>query len=531
MRRMIFCCDAKFDGPASAGPRLPDRFTPLKSTMLTMQRSFWFPIVLGCLVLWPALAPAQNAFSPGGNDYPIAGAVAGDQTAPHVAISSTVGYLVWQDNAVDGAGLGIRAQRLDANCNKIGPQFRVNSIGAGDQEKPEVAILPGGGAVFVWQGGRLGFQKIYARFLGATGTNFSSADILVNAYTNNYQINPAVAVLKDGSVVVVWASYGQDGYYQGVFGQKFTSAGAKSGSEFQANLYPLNNQRTPSVAALSDGGFVVAWVSELQRSQNSIDIFARRFNASGSPVGGEFPVNTSTTNACANPSLAASPDGGFAVAWSQRASPAANDVYSSQIQVVGATSKSPNSWDVYARLYNANGTAATAPVRLNTFIYGDQYAPKISSFNKSYLAVWLSLGQDGSMEGVYGQFLGSGGDLAGTEFRVNTDNGSRQIDPAIASDGVNRFLVCWASFANTASFDLFARSYSLIQLQITPLPSGAGAQLSWNTQPGLVYQVQMSSNYTTWSNYGTPRTATGLTDSIQVGGAGATAMYRVIRIQ
>ena len=42
---------------------------------------------------------------------------------------------------------------------------------------------------------------------------------------------------------------------------------------------------------------------------------------------------------------------------------------------------------------------------LVNMIYGDQYAPRISAIGVDYLIVWTSLGQDGSREGVFGQFV------------------------------------------------------------------------------------------------------------------------------
>jgi hypothetical protein len=496
--------------------------------MSNLLPSFGRLAVVACLLVLPQLVRAQNAFSPGGNDYPIAGVLPGDQNFPQAAVSTNGGVLVWQDNATDGDGLGLRMERLDANFNQSGAPFRVNAQGVGEQEKPQVALLNNGGAVIVWQGGRLGFQKIYARFLSATGTNFSTGDILVNTYTNNFQVYPAVATLTDGNVVVVWASYGQDGALQGIYGQRLTPTGAKLGGEFQINQYTLNNQRTPSVAALAGGGFVVAWVSELQRGFSTVDIYARLFNNAGAAVGNEFPVNTVLTNICANPSVAASPDGGFAIAWSQR-DVASGNSFSAQFTTSTVSSRSLNSWDVYVRTYNANGSVASSPVRMNSYTYGDQYAPRLSAFGKNYLAVWLSLGQDGSMEGVYGQFLSRSAALAGVEFRVNTDNGSRQINPIVTSDGTRRFLVVWSSYATSGNFDLFAREYHLIELSITPLAQGV--RISWNTRPGCTYQVQTSTNYTQWSNYGAPRPASGFSDFIDVTNPANTAVYRVIRIQ
>lgn len=486
--------------------------------------------IAGGLLAVPLLATGQNAFSPGGNDFKIAGALAGDQTAPHAAVGPTGGYLVWQDNAVTTNGLRIRAERLGSSLAQSQAPFAVSanagSATAGDQENPQVALLKDGGAVFVWQGGKFGFQKIYARFRDAAGS-FTTGDILVNTYTNSFQINPAVATLADGSVMVVWSSDGADGEMQGIFGQRFSAAGAKLGGEFQVNQWVYKNQRTPAVAALANTNFVVAWISELQRSAASVDVYARVFNGSGEAVGGEFLVNTTITNLCANPTVAGSPDGGFAVAWSHK-----NDLargVADAVNGVPVTPRSPNGWDVFGRLFNANGTATGPAIRLNTQRYGDQFAPKISAFGKNYLAVWVSLGQDTSREGIFGQFLKSNGDLEGVEFRINTTTISRQIHPVVATDGLNRFLVAWSSFGAGTSFDLFARSYDLIRL--TMAATAQGAVLSWNTQPGLVYLVQTSRSGTAWSNVGAARTAGGHSDSIAVNAADGSALYRVLRLQ
>jgi hypothetical protein len=67
-------------------------------------------------------------------------------------------------------------------------------------------------------------------------------------------------------------------------------------------------------------------------------------------------------------------------------------------------------------------------------------------------------------------------------------------------------------------------------LQQTVQSTPQGMFLSWNTQPGATYQVQVTSNLTTWSNLGSPRFAAGTTDSIYVGGS-ATGYYRVMLLR
>ena len=68
-----------------------------------------------------------------------------------------------------------------------------------------------------------------------------------------------------------------------------------AGTEFRINTYIANDQRNPSVAVLSGGGFVVTWQSDGQDG-NGFGIYGQVFDNSGNMVGTEFRVNTYTTN-------------------------------------------------------------------------------------------------------------------------------------------------------------------------------------------------------------------------------------------
>jgi hypothetical protein len=57
-----------------------------------------------------------------------------------------------------------------------------------------------------------------------------------------------------------------------------------------------------------------------------------------------------------------------------------------------------------------------------------------------------------------------------------------------------------------------------------------GLFLSWNCRPGLIYQVQTSTNLSTWTDVGAPRFAAGAQDSIFVGN-GSSSYYRVLRLR
>src|SRR5262245_1745466 len=215
----------------------------------------------------PGMFSLQASYVTNGVEYAIAGAKPGDQVHPALALGPNGGFLVWEDNVTSSSGLGISAQRLDSSFSGALSSFRVNSSSSGDHERAQAALLDNGGAVFVWQGGRYGFQHIYARFLSSSNT-WLTDDTLVNSSTSQSQLNPAVAKLSDGNVVMVWSSFNQYSptSLNDVYGQVFSQDGQKIGGEFLVNQFVNYNQRTPAVAALSSGGFVVVWVSEQQRT-------------------------------------------------------------------------------------------------------------------------------------------------------------------------------------------------------------------------------------------------------------------------
>src|SRR4029079_14790704 len=122
----------------------------------------------------------------------------------------------------------------------------------------------------------------------------------VNTFTLNNQRYATVAAESNGDFVVVWQSYSQDGPDEGVFGRRFSSSGIGLAIEFQVNTYTIGDQRYPAVASDPDGDFVVAW----QRFDgSSVGVFRRRFSSDCAAVGGEFLVNTFTLENQRYPSL------------------------------------------------------------------------------------------------------------------------------------------------------------------------------------------------------------------------------------
>jgi hypothetical protein len=140
-----------------------------------------------------------------------------------------------------------------------------------------------------------------------------AGEFRVNTSTTGHQAAPDVALFADGSFVVVWTS--DDGSGRGVFGQRFHANGARRGAEFRINSYTTNNQNSPSVAADASGSFAVSWESGLN---SSYDVYTRFFDATGTPQGAEFRVNTYTGEWAISAGVAAAANGTFVMSWSGR---------------------------------------------------------------------------------------------------------------------------------------------------------------------------------------------------------------------
>lgn len=395
---------------------------------------------------------ATTGVTPSGGEYRILSSITGDQLLPQLSFNATGGYLVTQDNSIDGSGLGIRGRRFSSDLSGDRFTFQVNSNGKADQQNARVAVQGDGGAVFVWESSEATGHRVYIRFMDPTKI-FRSTDVPVSTLVIGSQSTPAVAVLTDGTVVAVWSELNRDGSMQGIFGQRFSGTGSRIGESFQINQVSALNQRNPVIAPLSNGNFVVAWVSEEARTADSIDVYARVFDRNAQPQNSEFRLNEGE-NICANPYLAAT-SGGFRAAWSSR-----------------ALKVDLNSWDVATRSFGLTGAAQGPTEIANTTTKGDQFSPRVSSIGNRDMIVWTSYGQDGADEGVYARVANFPSGFEGDEFRVNTTTRSKQMQPAITAVDSSRFVVAWTSFGGgITSFDLWAQQYTLDVEQTLPQPS------------------------------------------------------------
>jgi len=187
----------------------------------------------------------------------------------------------------------IFGQRFDAAGGPQGSEFRVNTTTVDWQTDPSVAMGTTGDFVVVWRsanqdGGAPGTMVsggVFGQRFDASG-NALGGEFQVNSFVDGYQGNPWVAMDADGNFVVAWESESQDGSGYGVFAQRYDTAGARRGGEFQVNSTTASSQTLGSVAMDADGDFVVAWSSYGQDGDEG-GVFAQRFDGA-ERVEGDF---------------------------------------------------------------------------------------------------------------------------------------------------------------------------------------------------------------------------------------------------
>jgi hypothetical protein len=377
-------------------------------------------------VLTPRAAWPQ-AGVPLGPEFRVNSYTTSNQLYPSVARASGGNFVVvWTSNTEDGSSLGVFGQRYSSGGAPLGPEFRVNTYTTGAQYLPHVVMDTAGDFLVVWQSnGQEGNQSIFGQIFLDTGAPFGG-EFRVNTYTTNDQAFPSVASNGTGAFLVTWQSYLQDGSSWGVYGQRF-GAGTPVGGEFRLNTYTTNGQFASSAGMDTTGQYaVVVWHSNGEDG-SGLGIYGQRMSMAGNMLGSEFRVNTYTTNAQSYPAVDVNTFGRFVVVWQ-------------------SAGQDGSQTGVYGQAFDFSGVPMASEFRVNTYTTSYQQLPDVATDNNGdFVVAWASYGPDGSNYGIFGQRYDPGGTPLGTEFRINTFTTNGQNRPAVDADSLGNFVVTWDS--------------------------------------------------------------------------------------
>jgi hypothetical protein len=178
-----------------------------------------------------------------------------------------------------------------------------------------------GRTVVAWQSKRQeadGSYGIYARRFDAAGRALGD-EVHVNLHAAGAQVRPAVGLASSGAAWFAWESYGQDGDRGGVIVRRFDPSLAHSTNEVLVDTERTGHQGEPAVAVDVSGRALVVWTGPAQDGADGSGrtVRARRFAPDGTPLGEPFALSTEGEHVDRFPTLAADTDGGFVVAWAR----------------------------------------------------------------------------------------------------------------------------------------------------------------------------------------------------------------------
>lgn len=407
-------------------------------------------VVLIALPLIGSGALAQEPV-PAGSEFHVNTYTTDDQLRPKVVSGSAGDFIVvWGSNGSAGTdtdGGSIQGQRYSPGGAPNGAEFQINTFTTYWQFSPDVGRDSAGNFVVVWGGPNPSDssndrQDIRGQRFDANGAP-AGDEFRVNSYSTSEQSRAAIAVAPDGSFVVVWDGFKSTESGAGVFGQRFAADATPLGSEFKVNTFTSGKQRFPAIAMDGDGDFVVVWESDgsAGTDDHGRSVQGQRFAANGTMLGGEFQVNTYTTNEQYRPGVAMGAAGDFVVVWESF-----------------GTSGSDNDFvSVQARRFDFDGTPFGDDFQVNAYTTRGQRSAEVAKIaGGAFVVAWQSYGSygddvddgvppDRAKESVQMRRFSADGMPLNRDFQVNTYTGNQQWYAAISVGVGSEFVVVWES--------------------------------------------------------------------------------------
>lgn len=309
------------------------------------------------------------------------------------------------------AGLTALAVVLPAQAGVIGAPFKPHVLQAGNQGLYDVVGTWNGEASVLWV---CGSGVSCMRRFDASASALDAADI-------NFGNNPwYVDFDRLGNYVTVRSA--ADGDANGVFATIRNRSGAVVVPEFRVNPTTAGKQDANALAVSPSGQFAVAW---MEQWGGNVTLFARAYNANGTPASSAISFNTAPGFVGGITDLEMDAAGNFVVGW---------------VNYSQATSG-----DSYVRRYSLGGTALTSHILVSASTTNLQDGLRLGmNAQGQFAACWNSWNVDGDSYSIHYQLFTAAAVKVGTEQRANvmTAGAQYQCDVGMMDNGSS--LVVWS---------------------------------------------------------------------------------------
>lgn len=379
--------------------------------------------------------------------------------------------------------------------------FLVNDdAGTTDQGDPNIASDSSGNFVITWTDWRNQFfiryiqynSDIYAQRYNGLGIPLGS-NFKVNVDDGStWQSDPAIAMNRLGNYVITWIYY-RVGYpslapgYPDVFAQRYDNLGNILGSNFKVNDDTgTAAQYAPAIALDDSGNFVITFHDYRDGPWGVPNIYAQKYNPSGTPLGTNFMVNNYISSSEQYwPAIAMDGLGNFVIVWqSERTAYDASNIY--------------------AQRYNSTCTPLGTTFRVNdtdlVVAWPGGFPAIAMNDSGNFVIAWQDYRCGGLIPDIYAQRYEQSGVSLGSNFKVNDDTGvANQLRPAIAMDGSGKFVITWQD-ARNGNWDVYAQRYDTFENRLGSNYVVANPQYASFFQISPTVAANDSKIYFTWED-------------------------------
>ncbi len=373
-------------------------------------KTFRIPMLVLLLLAVPALAFAQH---PLGGDLPVSAGGAAAQRFPHLAANAMGEFVVtWVGAHAHDSGYSLYAIRYSANGKPATDQILVSDQAQNVAANSAVAIMDDGSFVVLFPKTDGTGPALAARWYTPEGDVAGNDGVV----TRNFAPDFSLSTKGDGGFVAVW-----EGSAASVSARVF-KPDHSAGSEIVVD--PAGTD--PVVAVGPRGGFVVAW----KKGQ----ILARRFTPQGQAAGGSFVVDSGISGAGPgagnNLHIGKEDDGDFLILWSSGS-------------------------NVFGRRYSSDTQALDGLLRMTA---GANYDAAIGG-KGNFVLVWESPDPGSQGTNVFARRFKSTGAPLGPQIRVNQHAKGSQAAPQVGIGADGGFVVVWQSLPDATPSGIFARRF------------------------------------------------------------------------
>lgn len=257
--------------------------------------------------------------------------------------------------------------------------------------------------------------------------------------------SPSVATLSDGGYVVTWNVNPSDGTGNKIYTQRYDADGVAIGGETQVNAMTSSYLSSPSVVALSDGGYFVTWGIYVR--SDTYASYGQLYDANGDAVGGEIPLGNDAH-------VAALDGGGYAVVnedfltMSMSVTGLADGGYLVYYSTDNPEDEvNPEYLYYYSRRYDADGVPLGPTTQYAWSVHSPSQASIAALPDGGYVIARTDFetSPDDGPADIYLQRYDANGDAVGAEIRVNSTTGLTNVVPSVAALNDGGYAVVWAT--------------------------------------------------------------------------------------